>query len=114
MRATRDLLRRRMSLTRTRAELLAHMPHTPRQYTLPEIGTKLAYKANRDGVAERCPDPAVQKRLEVDLALLGSYAPVRNALEAHIVKAAKPHDAHTLSRLQTVPGIGTMLRLVLL
>jgi transposase len=32
----------------------------------------------------------------------------------HIVKAAKQHDAHTLYLLQTVPGIGTILRLVLL
>jgi hypothetical protein len=31
MRATRDLLRRRMSLTRKRAERLAHLQHTNRQ-----------------------------------------------------------------------------------
>jgi transposase len=71
MRATRDLLRRRMYLTRKRAELLAHIQNTNSQYNLPEIGKKLAYKANRDGVAERFPDPAVQKSMEVDLALLG-------------------------------------------
>ena len=71
MRATRDLLRRRMYLTRKRAELLAHIQNTNSQYNLPEIGTKLAYQANRDGVAERFPDPAVQKSMEVDLALLG-------------------------------------------
>ena len=71
MRATRDLLRRRMYLTRKRAELLAHIQNTNSQYNLPEIGKKLAYKANRDGVAERLADPAVQKSIEVDLALLG-------------------------------------------
>ena len=32
-----------------RAELLAHIQNTNRQYNLPEIGKKLAYKANRDG-----------------------------------------------------------------
>ena len=42
MRATRDLLRRRMYLTRKRAELLPHMQTTNSQYNLPEIGTKLA------------------------------------------------------------------------
>jgi transposase len=31
-----------------------------------------------------------------------------------IVKTAKPHDAHTLYLLQTVPGIGKLLSLVLL
>jgi hypothetical protein len=49
MRATRALLRRRMHLTRKRAELLAHIQNTNRQYNLPEIGKKLAYKANRTG-----------------------------------------------------------------
>jgi transposase len=114
MRATRDLLRRRMYLTRKRAELLAHIQNTNSQYNLPEIGKKLAYKANRDGVAERFPDPAVQKSMEVDLALLGSYDPLLNDLEWHIVKAAKQHDANTLYLLQTVPGIGKILSLVLL
>src|SRR5262249_24573941 len=73
MRATRDLLRRRVPLMRKRAELLTHIQQTHSQYNLPEIGKKIAYKANRDGVAERFPDPAVQKSIEVDLALLGHY-----------------------------------------
>jgi transposase len=114
MRATRDLLRRRMYLTRKRAELLAHIQNTNSQYNLPEIGKKLAYKANRDGVAARFPDPAVQKSMEVDLALLGSYDPLLSDLELHIVKAAKQHDPHALYLLQTVPGIGKILSLVLL
>jgi transposase len=114
MRATRDLLRRRMYLTRKRAELLAHLQNTNSPYNLPEIGQKLAYKANRDGVAERFPDPAVQKSMEVDRALLGYYAPLLSDLELHIVKAAKQHDPNTLYLLQTVPGIGTILSLVLL
>src|SRR5712691_3015455 len=70
MRATRDLLRRRMHLARKRGELLAHVHNTNSQYTLPAIGKKIAYKANRDGVAERFADPAVQKSIEVDLALI--------------------------------------------
>jgi transposase len=114
MRATRDLLRRRMYLTRKRAELLAHIQNTNSQYNLPEIGKKLTYKANRDGVAERFPDPAVQKSMAVDLMLLGSYDPLLSDLELHIVKAAKQHDANTLYLLQTVPGIGKILSLVLL
>jgi transposase len=114
MRATRDLLRRRMYLSRKRAELLAHIQNTNSQYNLPEIGKKLAYKANRDGVAERFPDPAVQKSMEVDLALIGYYDHLLSDVELHIVKAAKQHDAQTLYLLQTVPGIGKILSLVLL
>jgi hypothetical protein len=114
MRATRALLRRRMPLTRKRAEWLAHIQNTNSQYNLPEIGKKLAYKANRTGVAERFPDPAVQKSLAVDLALIGSYDPLRSDVAFHIRKAAKQHDAQTLDWLPTVPGIGQILRLVLL
>jgi transposase len=114
MRATRDLLRRRMYLTRTRAELLAHIQNTNRQYTLPEIGKKLAYKANRTGVAERFPEPAVQQSMEVDLALIGYDDHVLSDVELPIVKVARQHDAHTVYLLQTVLRIGNILRLVLL
>lgn len=114
MRATRDLLRRRIHLVRKRAELLTHVPQTNSQYNLPEIGKKIAYKANRDGVAERFPDPAVQKSIEVDLALIGHYDDLLRDLELTIVTTAKQHDANTLYLLQTVPGIGKILSLVLL
>jgi transposase len=114
MRATRDLLRRRMHLARKRGELLAHVQNTNSQYNLPAIGKKLAYKANRDGVAERFADPAVQKSIEVDLALITYYDALLRDVELTIVQTAKPHDAQTLSLLQTVPGIGKILSLVLL
>jgi transposase len=114
LRATRDLLRRRVHLTRQRAELLGHIHNTNRPYNLPEIGKKIASKANRDGVAERFPDPAVQKSIAVDLALIGYYDQLRSDVELTIVQTAKQHDAHTVYRLQSVPGIGKILRLVLL
>jgi transposase len=114
MRATRDLLRRRMHLMRKRAELLAHVQNTNSRYNLPEIGKKIAYKANRAGVAEPFPDPAVQKSMAVDLALMDYYDRLLSDLELYIVKTARQHDANTLYRLQTVPGVGKILSLVLL
>jgi len=114
MRAPRDLLRRRMYLTRKRAELLAHVQNTNSQYNLPAIGKKIAYKANRDGIAERFSDPAVQKSIAVDLALIRYDDRLLNDVELTIVNTAKQHDAHTLYRLQSVPGIGKILRLVML
>jgi hypothetical protein len=42
---------------RKRTALLAHVQHTNSQYNLPEIGKKIAYKANRPGVAERLLTP---------------------------------------------------------
>ena len=93
MRATRDLLRRRMHLMRKRAELLAHIQNTNSQYNLPEIGTKLAYKANRQGVAERFPEPAVQKRIAVDLALIDHDASRLRDVELGILTTAQQHDS---------------------
>ena len=114
MRATRDLRRRRIHCMRKRAELLAHIQQTNSQYNLPEIGKKIAYKAHRDGVAERFPAPAVQKSMAVDLALMGHYDQLLRDVELSIGRTAQHHDANTLYLLRTVPGIGDILSLVLL
>jgi transposase len=113
MRATRDLLRRRMQLMRQRAELLAHIQHTTSQDNLPEIGTKLADKANRQGVAQRFPEPAVQTSIEVDLALVDHDDSLRRDVELCLLKTAQQPDSHTLSLLRTIPGIGESLSVVL-
>jgi hypothetical protein len=89
MRATRDLLRRRMHLMRKRAELFAHVQKTTSQYNLPEIGKKLADKATRQGVAERFADPAVQKSVAVDLALIEHEAHRLTDLERALVNTAQ-------------------------
>jgi Transposase IS116/IS110/IS902 family len=93
---------------------LAHGPQTHRHDNLPELGKTIASKAHRDGVAGRCADAAVQKRIEVDLALIPYHAQLLGAVALSIVKAAKHRDANPLSWWQTVPGLGQRLRLVLL
>jgi transposase len=113
MRATRDLLRRRTHLMRKRAELLSHGQNTNSQSNLPEIGQKIAYKAKRDGVAKRCAEAAVHKTIEVDLALITDDDELLKDLELLLLKTATPHDANTRYLLQTVPGIGQILSLVL-
>jgi transposase len=112
LRATRDLLRRRRPLAHKRAELLAPVQHTNSQSNLPAIGTKIADKANRAGVAERCADPAVHKRMEVDLALITYDDALLRDVARTIVHTARHHAAHTLQLLPTVPGIGKLLSLV--
>ena len=104
MRATRDLLRRRMHLMRKRAELLTHVQQTNHQYNLPAFSKNIAYKANRDGLAERFADPAVQKNIEADLALIGYYDQLFNDVELSIVRTAKQHDPATFYQLQSAPG----------
>jgi hypothetical protein len=74
-RAARELLRRRWHLPRQRAERLTHVPPTNWPYHLPELGQKIADKANRNGVAARFPDPAAQTRVEVALALMDGSDP---------------------------------------
>src|SRR5687768_2464346 len=71
---------------------LAHVQNTNSQYNLPEIGKKIAYKANREGVAERFAEAAVQKTIEVDLALITYYDQLLKDLELSILKTAKHHD----------------------
>ncbi len=98
---------------RKRAELSAHIQNTNSQYNLPEIGKKIASKANRVGVAERFPEPAVQKSIEVDLALIRHYDELRHDVALAIGSTAKHHNANTRYLLRTVPGIGEILSLVL-
>ena len=113
-RATRDLLRRRCHLGRKRAELLAHIPNTTSQSNLPEIGKRLANKSNREAVAEHFPDPSVRKAIEVDVSLIDHYEQLLGEVELSRPRSAKVHDIQTFARLQSVPGIGQMLALVIL
>jgi transposase len=93
MRATRDLLRRRLHLVRKRGQLLAHIQMTTQQYNLPPLGKRIAYPANREGVAEHFPDPAVRQSIALDLALLERYDTLLRDLELDLVRQAKRHDA---------------------
>jgi transposase len=114
MRSTRDLLRRRMHLMRHRAELLAHVQNTNHQYNLPDIGKKISYRANREGVAERFADPSVRSNVAFDLKRIGFYDGLLNEIELEILRHAKQHDANTFHLLDSVPGVGKILALVLL
>jgi len=113
-RATRDLLRRRCHLGQKRAELLAHIQNTTSQYHLPAMGKKLADKANREGGEEHFPDPSVRKTIAVEVSLMEHYDKVLGAVELSITRTAKAHAMQTFSRLQSVPGIGKILALVIL
>ena len=114
MRATRDLLRRRNHLVRKRAELFGHIQNTRSQYNLPEPLGRIAKPKNRDGVAERFEDPSVRKNMEVDLGMIEAYDRIIIPLEREIIKIANGHDALSYNLLQTIPGVGRILALVML
>jgi transposase len=105
-RATRDLLRRRMYISRRCSELVAHIQNTNTQYNLPAFRKKLSRKYNHDGVAERFEDPEVRKSVEVDLAMIESLDQILKQLEWHIEKVA--------ASMRSIPGVGQILALVIL
>lgn len=111
MRATRDLLRRRMYFMRSRSELLAHIQNTNSQYNLPEFGKKIAYRTNRTEVAEAFADPQVHKTIAVDLQSLDFYDQLLTDLELHITKTATEHDHQSFYLLRCIPGVGKILAL---
>jgi len=114
MRATRDLLRRRNHFMRKRAELYSHIQNTYSQYNLPGCLGRIAKPQNRDGIIDRFDQPSVQKSIAADMAMVTAYDPVIAQLERYIVKTAKHHDPLAYALLQTIPGIGKILGLVIL
>ena len=114
MRATRDLLRRRTYLVRIRSEVQGHIKLTNYQYNLPCFEKKLERKSNREGIEERFTDAAVRKNVQTDLVVMDELSELIKALENYIVKHAKGYDPRTYFRLQSVPGIGKVLALVML
>ena len=54
----------------------------------------------------------MQKRLAVARARIDHDAHLRSDLERSLVNTATQHDAHTFSRLRSVPGLGKILSLV--
>jgi transposase len=116
MRETRDLLRRRTYLVRKRAELLTHLQILNAQYNLAPFPKKLSFAANRAAmnVAERFADPSVRKSAAVNLALVDRLDEVIGELELYLVRTARVDDVQTYHRLQTIPGVGKVLALILL
>ena len=114
MRATRDLLRRRNHFMRKRAELYAHIQNTRSQYNLPESLGRIAKPQNREGIIERFDHPCVQKSIAVDLEMISAYDPLIAQLERSIITTAKHHDPVAYALLQTIPGIGRILGLIIL
>jgi transposase len=103
-----------MYIARRCAELVAHIQNTNTQYNLPAFSKKLSRQYNHEGVAERFEDPEVRKSVEVDLAMIQALNQVLKPLEWHIDKTARHHDYHTLFLLRSIPGVGTILALVIL
>jgi transposase len=114
MRATRDLLRRRLHFVRHRGQLLAHIQNTHHQYNLVAPGKRIAHRANREGIGEGFEDASVTKSLAADVALIDHYDTVIRDLALTVLRRARGHDLDNYERLKTIPGIGKVLALTIL
>lgn len=116
MRETRDLLRRRTYLVRKRAELMTHLQILNSQYNRAPFAKKLSFAANRAemDIARRFDDPSVQHSAAADRALIDALDTQIGTLELYLTRTAKVDAVQTFHRLQTVPGVGKVLALILL
>jgi transposase len=116
MRETRDLLRRRNYFVRQRSGLFTHLQILNAQYNLPPFAKKLAFAANRTelDVAHRFSDPSVQHNAAANLAVIDCLDEQIAQLELYLTRTAKVDDVQTYHRLQSIPGVGKVLALVLL
>lgn len=114
MRATRDLLRRRIRLVRHGAQLKAHISNTTSQYNLPANNVDLKNVSAREHMRTVFDDPVVQCNINLDLAIIDTYAKELDRVERFIEKQARQHNDLHLKLLRSVHGIGKILALTIL
>jgi hypothetical protein len=96
-----------------RAEWSAHSQKTASQYHLSAPLGRMAKPQNRRGLLKRFEHACVQKNIAVDLALVDCDEPLLTELERYIEQTAHSHAPVSLALLRTIPGVGTILALVL-
>jgi transposase len=114
MRATRDLMRRRLHFVRHRGQLLAHIQMTHHQYNLDAPGKRISYRSNREGIGDGFEDASVRESIAADLALIEHYEVVIGQLEVSVLRQARGHDPNSFVILRSLPGIGKVLGLTIL
>ena len=115
MRATRDLLRRRIKMVRYSAQFKAHVGNTASQYNLTPPGKgSLRLQSGRTAMAAVFNDPSVQRNVDMDLHLVSFFDDEISQVERFIEQQAKHHDPGDLMLLRTIHGIGRILALAIL
>ncbi|MFC1502696.1 IS110 family transposase [bacterium] len=115
MRPTRDLLRRRHRLVSIRAEAYSHIQMTAHQYAIDGIGSlNLKVKSNREEALSVFSQLNLDHIIHSDLDMIRSLDPVISGIEKQIRVSAIYHNPRDFAMLQTVPGIGEMLSMVIL
>ena len=105
MRATRDLMRRRLLFVRQRGSLLAHIQITHHQYNVDPPGKRITYRSNREGLGEGFEDSSVRHSIAADLALADHYEVTIGELEIAVLR-------QDISRFPSVRDFASYSRLV--
>jgi len=116
MRATRDLLRRRMKIVRHGADLKGHITNTTSQYNLPPHRVTLKNSDARQLIQTHfcTSDPVVKRTVDLDMALIDFYQAELSKIEWFIEQQALTHNPVHLNLLKTVNGIGRILALTII
>ena len=114
MRATRDLLRRRMKIVRHGADLKAHVVNTTSQYNLPPNKVNLKNIAARKQLKNTFPEISVQNNIDLDMVILDCYAEQLSKVEWFIETQARQHKPIHLHLLKSISGIGRILSLTII
>ena len=114
MRATRDLLRRRMKIVRHGADLKAHVVNTTSQYNLPPNKVNLKNTTAREQLKNTFSDNVVQKNIDLDMVILDCYAEQLSKIEWFIETQARHHKPIHLHILKSISGIGRILSLTII
>ena len=114
MRATRDLLRRRLLFARKRGELLTHIENTNTQYNLPPMEERVRTTKDRGAVIEHFDNEHVQMSIAADVALLDEFDKVIRELELYLIHEVRNDHNANFFLLRSIPGIGEILASTLL
>ena len=113
-RSLRDLLRRRLTFVRTRADLLTHIQLTNYQVNNPTLGRISKSKRKRDAVVETFDDNAIRTSVEIDNNIIAHYDKVISKLEWYLIKNTQETSYKEFSILQTIRGVGEIIALTIL
>ena len=114
MRATRDLLRRRMKIVQHGADLKAHVANTTSQYNLPPNKVNLKNISAREQLKSTFPERSVQKSINLNMAILDCYAEQLSKVEWYVEQQAKQHKPVHLHVLKSIHGVGRILSLTII
>ena len=114
MRATRDLLRRRMKIVQHGADLKAHVANTTSQYNLPTNKVNLKNANAREQLKSTFPERSVQTSINLNMAILDCYAEQLSKVEWYVEQQAKQHKPVHLHILKSIHGVGRILSLTII